>query len=216
VVRSDTAATPRSTESGRDRCVDLPRLDAGLLIDPTRPRRLRQLPDRAVQETASAVSLVESMESDLPRMTSDDFTEFFAEAEPRLRRAFVAAYGPERGREAAAEALTHAWEHWERVKEMDNAIGFLYRVGQSRSRPRRRPRPFPPAAETPDQWVEPQLPDALNRLSERERTAVVLIEGFGWTFREVADTIGVSVSSVQSYFERGLHKLRTALGVDDA
>jgi hypothetical protein len=39
------------------------------------------------------------------------FAAFFAETEPRLRRAFVAAYGPERGREAAAEALAYAWQH---------------------------------------------------------------------------------------------------------
>ena len=39
------------------------------------------------------------------------FETFFAETEPRLRRALVAAYGPERGRDAAAEALAYAWEH---------------------------------------------------------------------------------------------------------
>jgi hypothetical protein len=43
----------------------------------------------------------------------EGFAEFFAIAEPKLRRALVAAYGVDRGREAAAEALTYAWEHWE-------------------------------------------------------------------------------------------------------
>ncbi len=33
------------------------------------------------------------------------FSAFFAAAEPRLRRAFVAAYGGDRGCEATAEAL---------------------------------------------------------------------------------------------------------------
>ncbi len=144
-----------------------------------------------------------------------EFIAFFAEAEPRLRRALVAAYGAERGREAAAEALGYAWEQWERISVMDNPVGYLFRVGQSRSRPRRVPPVFPPVVRGEDPWVEPGLPRALAGLSERERVAVVLIEGFGWTFREVAEIVGVSISSVQSYLTRGLRKLRDSLGVGE-
>jgi DNA-directed RNA polymerase specialized sigma24 family protein len=145
----------------------------------------------------------------------EGFTEFFAIAEPKLRRAFVAAYGADRGREAVAEALAYAWEHWERISEMENPVGYLYRVGQSRSRPRSGAQPYPPVSPAASPWVEPELPGALAALSERERLAVVLIEGFGWTFREVADLAGISVSSVQSYLSRGLTKLRHALGVTE-
>jgi hypothetical protein len=67
----------------------------------------------------------------------DGFEDFFAVAEPRLRRALVAAYGIERGREAAAEALAYGWEHWSKVRAMKNPTGYLYRVGQSRSRARK-------------------------------------------------------------------------------
>lgn len=149
----------------------------------------------------------------MPDATADGFGEFFAEAEPRLRRALVAAYGGERGREAAAEAFAYAWEHWERVSTMENPVGYLYRVGQSRSRPRLVPQPFPPVPAGDGVLVEPELPRALAGLSERERLAVVLIEGFGWTFREVAELEELTVSSVQSYLNRGLTKLRAALGV---
>ena len=140
----------------------------------------------------------------------EGFTEFFAIAEPRLRRALVAAYGVDRGREAAAEALAYAWEHWERISDMDNPVGYLYRVGQSRSRPRSAVQLYPPVNAGSGPWIEPELPAALAELSERERLAVVLIEGFGWTFREVAEVADVSVSSVQSYLSRGLKKLRQA------
>lgn len=143
------------------------------------------------------------------------FTAFFAEAEPRLRRALVAAYGPERGREGAAEALAWAWQHWEEVAAMDNPIGYLYRVGQSRSRPRKRPAPETGVVAGERPAPEPALDPSLERLSDRERLAVVLVEGFGWTHAEVADTVGVSRSSVQSYLERGLDKLRADLGVSD-
>ena len=55
--------------------------------------------------------------------TSDAFTEFVREAEPRLRRALVVTWGGDRGREATAEALAWAWEHWERVEELQNPAG---------------------------------------------------------------------------------------------
>lgn len=148
-------------------------------------------------------------------MSPDGFPAFFAETEPRLRRALVAAYGPQRGREAAAEALAYAWQHWERISGMENPAGYLYRVGQSRTRPRLTPPLFPSDTAGREPWTEPELPAALEALSERERVATVLIEGFGWTYREVADMTDLSVSSIQSYRERGLRKLRDALGVTE-
>ena len=61
------------------------------------------------------------------------FEAFVAAHETRLRRALVAAYGIERGREALAEALAYAWEHWERVAAMEHPVPYLFRVGQSRT-----------------------------------------------------------------------------------
>jgi hypothetical protein len=61
------------------------------------------------------------------------FTAFFREAEPRLRRALIAAVGAERGREATSDALAYAWEHWERIEDMENPAGYVYRVGRSRA-----------------------------------------------------------------------------------
>jgi RNA polymerase sigma-70 factor (ECF subfamily) len=142
-----------------------------------------------------------------------EFSEFFADAEPRLRRALVAAYGVERGREAAAEALTYAWEHWPRVRRMRNPLGYLYRVGQSRSRPRKR-RWLVDRAQSTEVWVEPGLPAALRGLTERQRVAVVLVYGFGWTLREVAELTGLSISTIQNHLERGLTSVRAALEVD--
>ena len=47
--------------------------------------------------------------------------------EPRLRRAFVAGYGSERGREATAEALAYAWERWAQIEPMPNAVEICSR-----------------------------------------------------------------------------------------
>ena len=100
---------------------------------------------------------------------------------------------------------------------MRNPAGYLYRVGQSRARRgvfRRPPRIVLP--ETPDgsHWYEPGLVDAIASLSDRQRAAVVLVHGFGWSVTEVAELWGITFSSVQVHIERGLEKLRKKLGVD--
>jgi RNA polymerase sigma-70 factor (ECF subfamily) len=146
-----------------------------------------------------------------------EFETFFTEAEPRLRRALVARYGSDVGRDAACEALAFGWEHWERVRGMANPLGYLYRVGQSRSRRFfRRPVGFPAPVDHGLPWVEPALPGALRSLSGRQRQAVVLVEGFGYTYDEVASMLGISRSTVQNHVQRGLAGLRRALEVDDA
>jgi DNA-directed RNA polymerase specialized sigma24 family protein len=146
--------------------------------------------------------------------TVSDFSAFFALAEPRLRRALVATYGGERGREATAEALAWAWEHWSEVEAMNNPIGYLYRVGRSRTRGRRFRVVFAPV-DVAEPWIEPRLGDALAALTARQRLAVGLVHGYGWTLREVADVCGLQVTTVQNHLERGLARLRSLLGVSE-
>jgi DNA-directed RNA polymerase specialized sigma24 family protein len=143
------------------------------------------------------------------------FTAFFRDAEPRLRRALVAAYGGQAGREATAEALAWAWEHWAEVVTMANPVGYLYRVGQSRARTRVDAFSAPDRTLDSGPWIEPGLLPALATLSERQRVAVVLIHGYGWTYREVGELTGTSVTTVQNHLERGLSALRKTLGVPD-
>ena len=142
------------------------------------------------------------------------FEDFFVHAEPRLRCALVAAYGTERGREAAAEALAYGWEHWDVVRTLDNPLGYLYRVGQSRTRTRKTPVVFVQQPDT-DIWVEPGLPAALAQLTDRQRLAVVLVHAFGWQLREVAELTGIAVTTVQNHLERGLARLRALLEVNE-
>jgi DNA-directed RNA polymerase specialized sigma24 family protein len=143
-----------------------------------------------------------------------EFEVFLSEVEPDLRRALFAFFGYEEGREATAEALAWAWEHWSRINRMKNPTGYLFRVGQSRSRRRKVPAVFV-REEWSEPWVEPKLGPALSKLSEAQRIAVVLVHGFGWTMREVADLTGTKVTSTQTHLERGLAKLRAELGVND-
>lgn len=147
-------------------------------------------------------------------MAVREFGEFVAEAEPRLRQALLPVAGAEGVRDAVADALAYAWEHWERVRVMDNPAGYLYRVAQSRLRSRRRTPivlPTPEPGRLPD--VEPRLPEALAQLTERQRVAVFLVAGCDWTYPQVAALMGISVSSVRNHLSRGLERLRALMEV---
>ena len=145
-------------------------------------------------------------------IAQESFTRFVEEVEPRLRVALVARFGSEDGRDATADALAYGWEHWERVRVMENPAGYLYRVGQHAGMRRWRRPALPPPPQRSEPEVEPALPRALTRLSHRQRTSVLLVHGFGWTHEEVADLLGVSASTVRNHLRRGMNKLRAALG----
>lgn len=149
-------------------------------------------------------------------MIPEGFTEFFRLHERPVRYALCAEAGFEVGREATAEAFAYAWENWGRISEMANPAGYVYRVGQRRSWRLRRALRQPalvvlsPASEP---MFEPGLSRALAALSGRQRAAIVLVHGLGFSFREAAGLLGVAPSTVQKHVERALASLRNELGV---
>jgi DNA-directed RNA polymerase specialized sigma24 family protein len=141
-----------------------------------------------------------------------DFRAWVEEAEPRLRRAYAGVRGPDDARDAVAEALAYAWEHWDRVSEMANGTGYVFRVGQSRTRARKRPDlPAPAAVGLPD--IEPGLVPALRRLPDQQRTAVWLVHACDWSHTEAAEAMGISPSTVATHVARALAALRQRLEV---
>ena len=142
-----------------------------------------------------------------------DFEAFVERVETRLRVALIAVFGPEDGRDAAAAALAFAFEEWDRVSQMENPAGYLYRVGRSSQRKRKQPLWLDVPAEVVP-LVEPGLPAAMSELSEKQRLAVVLVHAYAWRRSEVAELAGVSISSIDTHLARGLSKLRRSLGVE--
>lgn len=143
------------------------------------------------------------------------FEEFVRDAGPRLQDAFGAMFGIDPGRDATADALAYGWEHWDRVVEMENTIGYLFVVGRDRARKARTSRRVVlsqlDTVRAP--WVEPGLPAALATLPEQQRTVVMLLHSFDWTMSEVAEMMGLSKGTVQSYEKRAMGRLRRKLGV---
>lgn len=148
------------------------------------------------------------------RRDMESFEEFFERAEPQLRDALAATAGTAAGRDATAEALSYAWEHWNRVRHMENPIGYLYVVGRDRARRRQTKRALMQSVDRGRlPWVEPDLPEALASLPEQQRTVVMLLHCYEWTMSEVAQLLDVSKSTVQTHAERGITRLREQMRV---
>jgi DNA-directed RNA polymerase specialized sigma24 family protein len=148
-----------------------------------------------------------------PSLPDRHFEDFVAEVEPSLRRALVARFGTDRGREAVAESLAFAWVNWEKVRDLKNPVAYLFTVGRSRTQPPRRRL----LLRAPENWsvpspFEPALHAGLGQLTANQRTSVVLVVGFQWTYAEVAELLGVRRSTIQRHVDRGLSKLRLSLG----
>jgi RNA polymerase sigma factor (sigma-70 family) len=145
----------------------------------------------------------------------DSFMEWAELVEPKLRRALTASFGSQLGKEAAADALAYAWEHWGVVSAKDNPLGYVYGVGRNIARRGARRRPvLLPVDNQRLPRVEPGLPAAIAGLGERQRVVITLVYGYEWSLSEVAELLGTSKSTVQNHAARGLARLRKSLGVE--
>lgn len=147
------------------------------------------------------------------------FRDFFTSSEPTIRRALIGRFGPDLGREAAAESFAVVWKSWGRVSTMANPSGYTYRVGQRwAARQQRLARQSTERTLDAhiDHTTDVDLADALQTLSPRQRQVVILVEGFAMTHAEVAGLLGCKRTTVQNHLERGLARLRAQLEADHA
>lgn len=124
--------------------------------------------------------------------------------------------GHDLGREAADEAFARAFERWDRVGAMDNPAGWVYRVGLNWGRRRlwrgNRERELLTQVPTTDihhlHYHDPDLAVALADLSVKLRSVVVLRLLLGYSEKETAEALGISVGTTKSRLHRGLTQLR--------
>jgi DNA-directed RNA polymerase specialized sigma24 family protein len=143
-----------------------------------------------------------------------EFDDFVHRVGRRLWQALVPVAGPESAHDALAEAFLYAWQHWDRVRAMDNPEGYLYVVAR-RQALRRSPTGLLPATEAMRiPHVEPGLVSALAELTEMQRQVVYLVDGLGWGLTDVARLLEISVSTVRNHQARALARLRNRLKVE--
>lgn len=151
-----------------------------------------------------------------------DFEQFSRDTGERVRRALVAYYGVEIGTEAAAEATVVAWQRWNEVAKMANPAGFLFRVGQSKARPhlrwshRRtgfRATDFECLAE-PVSSSSVDLLQGLAKLRPSHRAAVLLVRGYGYSYRAAAAVLGETEVAVTNNVRRGMTRLRNVMQME--
>jgi hypothetical protein len=136
---------------------------------------------------------------------------FVALVEARLRQALVALYGPTRGREATIEALNWSFAHRSEVVRADGeAVRKLFLRAQARAAALVAPPAFDRHGREPAA-IEPHLADALSLLPMRDRVAVLLVDGAGWTACEVAELLGCDEARVTRRLERSRGRLAAAL-----
>lgn len=150
--------------------------------------------------------------------TSPRFEDFYVRDRAGLHRALSFALGdPQLAGEAVDEAMTRAYQRWDRISRYDDPAGWVYRVGLNwgRSAWRRagrvRPGPVPDDARAGAELPDPELWAAVARLPEGQRDAIVLRFVLDWPHERIARALGITASSARSRVTRALQQLRSDL-----
>lgn len=123
----------------------------------------------------------------------------------------------------AQEALTRAWERWESVSRMEDPKGWVFRVAYNLANSERRRRVVAErfrsvlglsgvSSEASDQIVDVQ--DALLKLPERQRTALVLRHYLQLSVAEASEVMGCAQGTVKSLCHKAREFMRSELAVE--
>jgi RNA polymerase sigma-70 factor (sigma-E family) len=148
-----------------------------------------------------------------------EFEAFVLSAWPRLRQAAFALTRDTRDAEDLLQTvLTKAYTRWSRVRR-DDPVAYLRRslvngyIDTWRRARTLREVPMAVPTERPSYDAElveqrDELVQRLDRLSDRERTIVVMRHYLDLSEAEVARTLGCSIGTVKSTCSRALQRLR--------
>ena len=166
-------------------------------------------------DSVSRPSLAEQGKS-VPAPTS--FEQFFRAEHLRLFRAlFLLSGSAAEAEDLMQDAFVKVWERWDRVRSMDDPVGYLYRTAMNVFRSARRrlvraaKRPFGRDALADDLAVvedRDAAARALRSLSPRQRAALVLTEYVGYSSEEAAGVMRVKASTVRALAHQGRAALR--------
>lgn len=153
----------------------------------------------------------------------EEFAAFYQEWRSPIRRSLAMALGDVGlAEEAIDEAMTRALARWHEVGSYDRPEGWLYRVGLNWARGvfrKRRYELLSDLTSSPHSWADP-LPDpdlieALGRLSLKLRSVVVARYYLDWSTAEVAEALEIPEGTVKSRLSRALQRLAGELGAPE-
>jgi RNA polymerase sigma factor (sigma-70 family) len=146
------------------------------------------------------------------------FEAFFAAERARLFGALIVMTNNRaEAEEILQDAFLTVWERWERVAVMEEPVGFLYRTAMNLFRKRvrraavavRKAVHFLPEGdglaevETRDEAVR-----LLERLTPRERAAIVVTAYLGYSSEEAGELLGIRATTVRVLTNRARATLR--------
>ena len=136
------------------------------------------------------------------------FEEFFRGEQHRLHQAlFVITGSRQEAEDIGQEAFLRLWERWDRIGGLDDPVGYLYRtaVNVYRDRSRRLLLTMKRAvgmASPPNEYAAVEArsvaASVLGQLPPRQRAALVLTEGLGYSAEEAGRLLGIKGSTVRA------------------
>jgi RNA polymerase sigma factor (sigma-70 family) len=152
------------------------------------------------------------------RATPEDFRTFF---EDEHRRLFKTLYFVTGDRAEAADLMQEAflklWERWDRIESIDDPQGYLYRVALNFSKMRARAARRAALRTVPlsvvrDPYDDVDIREDVRRmlltLTPRQRTALVLLDLYGYGSKDAARIMGIRPSTVRALATQGRAALR--------
>lgn len=126
--------------------------------------------------------------------------------------------------ELAQDAFLKVWEKWDRVADMEEPIGYLYRTAMNLFRKRYRRAALALRRTVSEELRKDEfstvedrsiVAHALVELAPRQRAALVLTELIGFSSEEVGHMLGVSAGTVRALASQGRAAMKQHLEADD-
>lgn len=159
-------------------------------------------------------------------MEPSAFESFFEDERERLLRALSVITGSRaEAEDLAQEAFTKVFERWETVAAMEDPAGYLHRTAMNLFRNQYRRTKVAIARAVgigPEQDVFKPVEDrdtaarALGSLTPRQRAALVLTEGLGYSGEEAGQLLGIKASTVWALTHQARAALQGTTEVTDA
>ena len=154
------------------------------------------------------------------------FDRFVEDEHERLFKALYFITGNRQDAEdLAQDAFLKLWERWDRIDQIHDPTGYLFRVALNGFRMQRRratmaARKVLPTARRSDAFEEVEQHTDLRRLllglTPRQRAAILLMDLLGYASDEAAQILGVRSSTVRTLASQARRAIKAADGSSDA